>query len=282
MILAKRLRQSKRFAGHFSITPTMIGKHLKSLELHLGTKLLNRTTRKQSLTEAGEMYFRECQRILNDIEEAENNLQTMLNIPRGTIRINSPVTYGNLIVAPMVAAFLQQYPDINIELILDNKLIDPMHEHVDLVFRIGVLADSSLVARKVGNYDMQFCASPGYLAKYGTPASLEELVHHQCLGFCYGDIQPDNALRIDTPVFDRQNSRLSSNSGLALKSAALQNTGIILQPSILVKRDLELGELVEILPHERPQPRPIHLLYKDKSLPLKIRTFIDFFINQTK
>ncbi|MCW8328957.1 LysR family transcriptional regulator [Photobacterium sp. SDRW27] len=268
-----------RSAAHFSVTSTMIGKHVKSLESHLGTKLLHRTTRKQSLTEAGQAYYLECTRILDEIEEAENSLQSLTNKPKGTIRINSPVTYGNLVVAPIVSDFLLQFPDINVELTLDNNLIDPMHDQVDVVIRIGELADSSIIARKVDEYEMLFCATPDYLEQHGTPQSLGELASHQCLGFSYGDIQTNLALRIDTSAFDRQFTRLSSNSGQALKTAALRNTGIILQPRLLVAEELKQGALCAILEKSTPPPSPIHLLYKGKSQPLKIRTFIDFFLD---
>ncbi|PSW17998.1 LysR family transcriptional regulator [Photobacterium sanctipauli] len=269
-------------AAHFSITSTMVGKHIKALESYLGIKLLNRTTRKQSLTEAGEVYFRECQRILAEISEAENSLQAITNSPRGLIRINSPVTYGNLVLAPIVAKFLQQYPDINIELTLDNQRIDPLDEHVDLIVRIGELENSTLIAKPIDHYPMLFCASPQYLTRHGTPQSINSLIDHDCLGFSYGDIQPSLALGINTPAFSRQHSRLSSNSGQALKEAAMQGAGIIYQPAILVKTAIYEGTLVEVLQHERPAPRPVQLLYKGRQQPLKTRTFIDFLVSSLK
>jgi len=167
-------------AVNFAVTPTMIGKHIKYLEEHLGTKLLNRTTRKQSLTEAGQIYYLECERILDDIAEAENSLQRLENKPKGTVRINASVTFGNIILAPIIADFLQQYPDINIELMLDNRLVDPLHEQFDLVIRIGELANSSLIARKIADYQMVFCASPDYLDKHQSPESLSDLIKY-CL-----------------------------------------------------------------------------------------------------
>ncbi|MGF1735168.1 LysR family transcriptional regulator [Photobacterium satsumensis] len=266
-------------AAHFNVTSTMVGKHIKALEQGLGTRLLNRTTRRQSLTEAGEIYFRECQRILDDIKEAEENLQTLINTPMGTIRVNAPVTYGNNVVAPLVAQFLQQHPHINVELILDNNRIDPLHDHFDLVFRIGELEDSSLIARHVGNYQLLFCASPFYFERFGTPRHIKELSNHHCLGFDYGDIQPQHREQ-ESHYFSRQQSRLSSNSGDVLKTAALHHAGIILQPALLLENEIEQGSLQECLAEYRPESKPIHLLYKGKSQPLKVRTFIDFFFGQ--
>lgn len=265
-------------AADCSVTPTMIGKHIKFLEVHLGTKLLNRTTRKQSLTEAGQIYYLECKRILDDIAEAENSLQTLENKPKGTVRINSPVTFGNIVLAPIVADFLQDYPEINIDFTLDNSLIDPLHDPFDLVIRIGELASSSLIAREIARYEMVFCASADYLSECGTPTSLDELLRHQCLGFSYGDVHANLALRLDTLAFDKQHTRLISNSGQALKVAALKGAGILLQPRLLLNDELSSGQLVEILSSDTPKRMPVHLLYKRKALPLKTRAFVDFLL----
>jgi len=269
-------------AVNFAVTATMIGKHIKYLEQHLGTKLLNRTTRRQSLTEAGQIYYLECTRILDDIAEAENSLQRLENKPKGTVRINSPVTFGNIILAPILADFLQIYPEINIELMLDNSLIDPLHEQVDIVIRIGELTNSSLIARKIADYQMLYCASPEYLAIHQTPQCLEELINHQCLGFSYDHIQANIALRIDTQAFDRQHTRLTSNSGLALKVAALKGTGIVLQPKLLLRDELASGELIEILKGHTPPAMAVNVLYKSKSPSLKIRTMIEFILASMK
>ncbi|RTR29755.1 LysR family transcriptional regulator [Shewanella atlantica] len=263
-------------AIEFAVTSTMIGKHIKFLETHLGTRLINRTTRRQSLTETGQLYYLECKRILDDIAEAENSLQTLENKPKGKVRINSPVTFGNIVLAPIVADFLQQYPDINIELTLDNDLIDTLHEQVDLVFRIGELASSTLIARQIAVYEMVFCASPDYLAKHQIPLSLTDLIEHQCLGFSYSDVQASLALQIDTQAFDQQHSRLTSNSGQALKVATLKGAGILLQPRLLLSEELKRGDLIEVLSHRVPTPAPIHLMYKSKAQPLKTRVFIEF------
>ncbi|WP_169727652.1 LysR substrate-binding domain-containing protein [Psychromonas arctica] len=269
-------------AVNFAVTATMIGKHIKYLEQHLGTKLLNRTTRRQSLTEAGQIYYLECTRILDDIAEAENSLQRLENKPKGTVRINSPVTFGNTILAPIIADFLQIYPEINIELMLDNRLIDPLHEQVDIVIRIGELANSSLIARKIADYQMLYCASPTYLAKHQAPECLDDLINHQCLGFSYEHIQANIALRIETQAFDRQHTRLTSNSGLALKVAALKGTGIVLQPMLLLQDELASGELIEILKDHIPPTMAVNVLYKSKSPSLKIRTMIEFILASMK
>ncbi|WP_298769055.1 LysR family transcriptional regulator [uncultured Shewanella sp.] len=266
-------------AVRLSITATMVGKHINALEAALGVRLLNRTTRKQSLTEGGEQYYFECRRLLAEIAEAENGLQQFNHDPKGLIRINSPVTYGHQILAPILAKFLQAYSQINIELILDNGVIDPLHDPFDLVIRIGNLADSSLIARQLGEYDMIFCASPSYLKQAGIPDSIDALLSHSCLGFHYGDVQINQILRHETLAFDKSHTRLISNSGSALKVAAMAGGGIILQPRLLLADSIETGELIEVLIDSAPQPLPINLLYKSTTQPLKIRTFIDFLLS---
>lgn len=172
------------------------------------------------------------------------------------------------------------YPEINIDLTLDNKRIDPILEPVDLIIRIGQLADSTLIARPMSQYEMVFAASPNYLEKHGWPTSLEELTHHACLGFNYSDIHATQATGLNTPAFNKINTRLSSNNGHALKLAALAGIGVVLQPKISLATEFENQSLIEILPNITPLFRPINLLYKSKFMPLKTRTFIEFLLSE--
>ncbi|UGA55861.1 LysR substrate-binding domain-containing protein [Vibrio sp. VB16] len=268
-------------AVHFSITATMIGKHIKQLEKQLGTQLITRTTRKQSLTESGQLYYSDCKRILEEITNVENKILTVENRPKGTVRINAPVTYGSIVLAPIVADFLKLYPEINIELTLDNLRIDPILDQVDIIIRIGHLNDSALIARPLGQYEMIFSASPKYLSTYGIPSKVKDLVNHHCLGFHYGDIQSHQASRLGTHAFDKTNIRLSSNNGYALKVAALQGLGIMLQPKISLTSEITDQSLIQILDDESPTSNPIHVLYKSKFIPIKTRTFVDYLLECT-
>lgn len=265
-------------AVHFSITATMIGKHIKQLEKQLGTQLITRTTRKQSLTESGQLYYSDCKRILEEITNVENKILTVENRPKGTVRINAPVTYGSIVLAPIIADFLKLYPEINIELTLDNLRIDPILDQVDIIIRIGHLTDSALIARPLGQYEMIFSASPKYLSIYGKPNKIKDLVDHHCLGFNYGDIQSHQASRLGTHAFDKTNTRLSSNNGHALKVAALQGLGIMFQPKISLISEITDQSLIQILDHESPSSNPIHVLYKSKFIPIKTRTFVDYLL----
>ncbi|MFS1948459.1 LysR substrate-binding domain-containing protein [Vibrio lentus] len=285
-------------ANHFNLSATMISKHVHHLESSLNSQLIHRTTRKQSLTDSGQLYYRECKRILEDISNAENLIQTLENQPQGTVKINCPVTYGNKVLAPIVAKFLAHHPTINVELVLNNDLVDPYSSDIDLIVRIGELSDSSLVARYLGDYEMCYCAAPEYLNQHAEICVLEDLAQHPSLGFSYSSRRDVNGR--DTQLRNNQNSesqllapqnhqathnavnkgqvRLMSNNGDVLRYAALQGVGVLLQPTILVAEEIERGMLLEILPGMAPFPKPIHLLYKTKQLSLKNRTFVEFLL----
>ncbi|EOX4918273.1 MULTISPECIES: LysR family transcriptional regulator [Vibrio] len=266
-------------AHHFDISPTMVGKHVSFLEQSLGTQLIHRTTRKQSLTEAGRLYYQECHRIIEDITNAENLIQTLINRPTGTVKVNCPVTYGKKVIAPIVADFLAEFPDLNVELMLDNNLIDPYRSEADVIIRIGELVDSSLVARKLGEYHMTYCASPSYLEQHAPIQSLDDLEHHHCLGFQYHQGESQQVVNMPSNTFGNSNTRLTSNNGDVLKFAALKGSGVLLQPKILVEQEIQSGALVEILQQHAPKPKSIHLLYRSKQLSLKNRTLVDFILS---
>ena len=258
-------------ANHFNLSATMISKHVHSLETGLNSQLIHRTTRKQSLTDSGQLYYRECKRILEDISNAENLIQTLENQPQGTVKINCPVTYGNKVLAPIVAKFLAHHPTINVELMLNNDLVDPYSSDIDLMVRIGDLSDSSLVARYLGDYEMCYCAAPDYLNQHAEIKVLEDLAQHPSLGFGYSSQAPH-------ATSNKERVRLMSNNGNVLRYAALQGVGVLLQPTILVSEEIERGALLEILAGMAPLPKPIHLLYKTKQLSLKNRTFVEFLL----
>lgn len=263
-------------AGQYQITPTMVGKHIKMLEAELGTRLLLRTTRKQSLTETGQVYFSKCKQLLGELTLLENQLQAIECKPKGLVKINAPSTLSTQVLSQILAEFLQTYPEIDIELISDNQKIDPISAHYDLLIRVGALQDSDLIARKLGEYKMLYCAAPSYLHEQGTPQQIDELYRHNCLGFLYqknGQQTKHN--------MGEHDCRLSSNSGQVLVNLALSGAGIILQPKLLLADLLKEGLLVEVLQQHSPAPEPIHLLYPHKNTPLKVKTLIDFILNKS-
>ncbi|AZG73021.1 LysR family transcriptional regulator [Shewanella livingstonensis] len=265
-------------AHQFNISRTMVSKHINQLEGYLGVKLINRTTRQQALSESGLLYYQECKTILAAITAAENTLQTMTGTVSGIIKINAPVSFGNAVLAPIVNRFLLQYPQVDVDLRLDNNLIDPLLDNVDVLVRIGELEDSALIGRHIMNYDMQFCASPQYLDTHPDICSNTDLSDHQCLGFSYST---NGSLSVaHQQIFGKRHFRLSSNSGVVLTQAAIDGLGVVLQPSIVLKEAIEAGLLVSIASLTPPETMPIHLLYKDKNLPLKTRSLIEFIVAQ--
>lgn len=179
-----------------------------------------------------------------------------------------------------MADFLAEFPDLNVELMLDNNLIDPYRSEADVIIRIGELVDSSLVARKLGEYHMTYCASPSYLEQHEPIQSLEDLEHHHCLGFQYHQGESQQVVNMPSNTFGNSNTRLTSNNGDVLKFAALKGSGVLLQPKILVEQEIQSGALVEILHQHTPKPKPIHLLYRSKKLSLKNRTFVEFVLSE--
>jgi DNA-binding transcriptional LysR family regulator len=192
-------------AERFHISSAMVGKHIRSLETRLSTRLLTRTTRRQSLTEIGRQYYEQCRRILADVKDAESLAEAMAAAPRGLLKVMAPLTYGVEVFAPAMTDYLGAWPDVSLELDLSNRVVDLVEEGFDAAVRIGRLADSSLVARPLKPYRMRACASPAYLATRGTPLTPADLTQHECLGFLHwgregswrldGDTVDENSLR---------------------------------------------------------------------------------------
>src|SRR5882724_9626631 len=222
-------------AQELGLSATMVGKHLGALEERLDTRLLNRTTRRQSLTEAGTVYVERCKQLLAAVSDAEASVQTLRHTPRGVLKIVSPVTFGVQRLAPALADFLQKYREITAELTLSDRAPDLVADGYDVAIRIGKLPDSNLVACPLQPYRMLICAAPDYLARQGTPTVPEELSHHNCLGFMLSDrrshwrlIGPDGEHRV------RVKGNFITNHGPALRSAALAGMGIVMQPEVLL------------------------------------------------
>ncbi|MFM0297549.1 transcriptional regulator, LysR family [Burkholderia sp. WP9] len=269
-------------AERFDISSAMVGKHIRSLETRLATRLLTRTTRRQSLTEIGRQYYEQCRRILADVKDAESLAEAMAAAPRGVLKVTVPLTYGVEVFAPAMTEYLTAWPDITLELDLSNRVIDLVEEGFDASIRIGQLPDSSLVARPLKPYRMRACASPAYLARAGTPRTPEDLKEHECLGFLHwgreglwrlgGESAEENHLRA---------GRFRANNGQALKVAALHGFGLVLQPEALLAREIASGELVSVLEDYLPEGAPVHLVYpRDRRATAKLTSFIDFVIER--
>lgn len=268
-------------ADTFGMTAPMIGRHVRALEDSLGTQLLNRTTRRQSLTEAGRIYYERSKAVLAELEAADESVARMRSIPRGTLRIGAPVTFGSACLAPALPDYLAAHPEVRVEMTLNNRVVDLIDEGYDAVIRTGALPDSGLIARPLAPHRLVACASPAYLERRGTPTHPDELHAHSCLCFHPGsafDIWSFTGAGPDGGVIRVQVSGpISTNSGQALREAALGGAGIVLQPEALLAPDLSAGRLVRVLEAYPPVALPMNILYSPaRAISPKLRSFLDF------
>ena len=267
-------------AEAFDMSATMVGKHVRSLEDRVGARLLNRTTRQQSLTEVGRIYYQHCKQLLADAEAADTCANELLTAPRGLLKIHAPVSFGSQRLAPALAHYLARHPEVSIDLALSDRVADLVEEGYEAAIRIGTLADSGLIARSLKPYTMWLCAAPSYLSAAGTPQTAQDLAQHNCLGFTYW--QKKNSWRFSqagqTQTVQVQ-GRFTVNNGQALRMVALEGLGIIMQPELLLAEDVAAGRLVRILAdHELPsRPMPVVYLADRRPAP-KLRSFIDFMV----
>lgn len=268
-VAAERSRQSKG----------SVSKQIKQLEEDLGVRLLQRTTRRVSLTDTGRAYLQRCREALGLLEEAEREAGHETAQARGQLRVNAPMSFGVRHLAPLLADYRAAHPDVAVELSLNDRRVDLVEEGYDLAIRIGVLEDSSLVARRLADCRMVVCAAPNYLARRGRPSTPDDLLEHDCLCYSYtfqGETWP--LVGADGKrVAIRPRGPLIANNGDALAVAAVSGMGIVLQPSFIVAPDLRAGRLERVLPgYEVPTLQVSALYAPGRYLPLKVRSFIDF------
>jgi DNA-binding transcriptional LysR family regulator len=261
------------------LSQTMITKHLAALEARLGAKLFHRTTRRLSITDAGRSYLESCERILADIEAADAAVAADRIEPRGLLRLNVPLVFGVRQIAPRLAEFAWRYPHVTIELGLNDRQVDLAEEGWDLVIRIGHLADSSLVARRIAPCRMMTCGAPAYLEARGTPRTVAELAAHNCLGYTLTQAGANRwVYGLQGEINVSVSGNLRANNGDALLAAAIAGQGIVYQPSFIVADDLRAGRLIA-LPLDQPTHARlgVYAVYlPDRHPPAKVRAFIDF------
>lgn len=259
-----------------------LSRQVLELETRLGTRLLNRTTRRLSLTETGAAYFERCVQLLDDLREADAEAGATTATARGRLRINAPLTFGNLHLAPLWGEFLKLHPAVELDITLTDRVVDLVEEGFDLAVRIvpaGRLASNSLVARRIATDRILLCASPGYLRSAPALAHPSNLAAHAVMAYAWwsgGDswqfTGPDGATA-DVNV----RPRLRTNSGDTCRAAALADQGVIYQPAFLVGPDVRAGRLVELLPGWRGPSLDIHAIYPSRThLSGKVRAMVDF------
>lgn len=255
-----------------------VSRKVAVLESHLNTRLLHRTTRQLSLTEAGSSYVAACRRILEDIGEAERAATGENAAPKGELVVTAPVVFGRLHVVPVIAEFLAHYPEINISLMLTDRVVHLMEEHGDVALRIGDLPDSSLMATQVGKVRRVVCASPSYLSNRGIPTTPDDLVGHDCITFEVLEskrawVFGSGRAQVSVPV----RARLAVNTAEAAIAASALGVGLIRVLSYQVEDAVRGDALRVVLESFESEPLPVSLVHKGQTpLPLKLRAFLDF------
>jgi DNA-binding transcriptional LysR family regulator len=269
-------------ARRLGLTRSAVSKAVMELETLLGARLLDRTTRRVTPTEAGLAYYERCVAILAAVEETEIQVSRLHDEPKGVLKVNAPMSFGTLYLGSAVAEFMARYPDLKIELMLNDRYIDPLEEGVDVTVRIGELPDSSLIARRLAPARRVLAASPEYLKRQGTPAEPEELSAHRCLTYGHMAAVLRWTLSRGHETFTVPiTSSLCSNNGDVLREAALAGNGITNLPTFIVGPDIAAKRLKVVLPQTPPTELGIYALYApNRYLAAKTRVFIDFLIER--
>jgi DNA-binding transcriptional LysR family regulator len=263
-------------ATRLKMSKSAISKHITALEQDLGVKLLNRTTRRVSLTVAGENYVRRAERVLAELDEADQMVRQEAAAPSGRLRIAAPMTFGIMHLGDFLAGFLKQYPGITVDLNLNDRFVDIVDEHVDLAIRIGKLKDSSLQARTLAPSRLIMCGAPKYLKASGTPKKPKDLSAHQCLTYTYADGTTSWKLKGGNM---NVNGPVHCNNGDILRQMALKGLGLVMLPSFIVGADLKRGALVSVMEDHVPQEQYINAVYPPgRFVPAPVRAFIDYMV----
>jgi len=268
-----------RAAERLDVSVSSVSRHVSELEAHLDARLLNRTTRRLSLTEAGRVFHERCVQLLADLEEAEQSAGAGTMKPRGTLRLTASITFGVRHLAPAIALFVARYPEMHFDIELSDRTVDLVDEGFDVAVRIGDIGSQNLVGRKIGVTRLVCCAAPSYIARYGEPREPEALAAHTCLTYEYSSqkgVWPfrdregrERNVQIEGPIH--------ANNGHFLEALAVEGVGIAFEPDFIVGPDVRAGRLVPILRAFTPPPNAIHVVYPSRRhLSAKVRAFTDF------
>ncbi|MBN3825098.1 LysR family transcriptional regulator [Burkholderia sp. Ac-20384] len=266
-------------ARELGVTPSTVAKSISRLEADLGVSLFTRSTRSVRLTEEGTWLFKRCSTIFDEIETIESALRSMRKSPVGKLRIDAPIVYGRQFIVPVLAEMQFRYPALEIDLHLSDEIIDIVSEGFDAAVRIGTLKDSSLIAIEIDRQQLITCASPAYLARHSTPATIDDLAAHSCLAFALpstGRPRPWSFIHDNQAVELEIAGRTRANEGEALRDTALLGVGVAQLPDYMVRAQIASGQLVEILPNYRSPPMPISVIATRSRLALpRLRAFIE-------
>ena len=265
-------------ADRLDVSRAMVSKQVQKLEEHLGTRLMNRTTRRLSMTETGRAFYERSAQILLDVEEAEQIAGQMTLTPQGVLRVTIPLSYGQHRLAGILGAYTQAYPLVQLDIALSDRKVDLIEEGFDVAVRIGILPGSDLIVRKLDVERSIACAAPGYLAVHGMPQTPADLSNHACLGYSLTGGGAD--WRFDAPggpVIVPIAGPIKADNGDIIRLAAVCGAGIAFQPGFIVDEDIAAGRLVRVLPGWHSPEMGVYAVYPSrKHLSAKVRTFVDF------
>ncbi len=272
-----------RAAERLDVSVSSVSRHVTELEAHLDARLLNRTTRRLSLTEIGRIFHERCVQLLADLEEAEESAGAGTITPRGTLRLTCSITFGARHLAPAVTAFIARYPEMRFDVELSDRAVDLVEEGFDAAVRIGAIGSQNVVARRIGATGLICCAAPSYLTRHGAPGTPEELAKHACFTYEYVSRKGtwpfvdrhgrDRSVAVTGPVH--------ANNGRFLEALAVAGLGIAYEPDFIVGPDVRAGRLVPLLRDFAPPPAGIHVVYPSRRhLSAKVRAFTDFLVER--
>lgn len=258
-------------------SPSAVSKAVSGLEDRLGVRLLHRSTRSLSLTADGELFYDHAVRALSEIETAARSLVDAATTPQGRLRIDAPIAFGRLHVVPLLRRYLETYPDVNVDIRLDDRMVDPVRDSVDVVVRIGELEDSSLISRVLAPTRLVLCGAPDYLDRAGTPSRIEDLAGHNCItGRRSTWSLVRNGQRTDVGV----SGTVTTNSAEGLRHAALAGIGLVQVRTFAIWRDIERGALRQVMPDQIVADLPVCVAYANRRhVSPRVRSFLDFLIS---
>jgi DNA-binding transcriptional LysR family regulator len=271
-------------AVQLGMSKSAVSKAVAALEDRLGARLLNRTTRRLALTEVGRAFYERCARIVAEAEEAELAVTHLQVAPRGTLRVNAPVSFGALHLGPALAGFLARYPELRVEVELSDRFVDLLEEGYDVALRIAAtLPDSSMIARRITVNESVVCASPAYWQRHGRPQAPQELARHACVTYAYNP-NPHEWPFVDAagrPLTVRVDGPLHTNNGDAALHVALAGLAVVRLPRFICAPELAAGRLEAVLEDASPPPSGIYAIYPhSRHLSAKVRAFVDYLLER--
>lgn len=270
-------------AQRLGVSKSVVSKQVSALEQHLGVRLFNRTTRNLSLTEAGARFYAQSTGIVEQLVEAEQAVGDLNASPRGLLRVNVPVSFGHLHLGPAMPEFLSRYPDIEVDITLNDRLVDLVNEGFDAAIRISRLEDSSLIARRVATAHGWVCASPEYIARHGAPRHPGELAAHNCLVYTYAR-QGQDWILVDRQGNEHRvpvRGRLRANNGEFLLETAAAGMGLVIMPDFIIADSVDSGRMQRVLPEYTARELGVYAVYPyTRHVSAKVRVFVDFLVER--